>query len=94
VSAQISYVGAVMALGAVLGLLFAGAALTCWLRVRFLGASPHLRLAVLEQRPLDTRHRIVLIRCDTTEHLLAVGPAGIEVLSRMPAPPAPTGDPA
>jgi flagellar protein FliO/FliZ len=45
------------------------------------------RLAIVETLPVDARTRLVLVRCDDQEHLLAVGPAG--VAPRAPARTAP-----
>lgn len=39
------------------------------------------RLAVIEALPLDARTRLLLVRCDDREHLLAVGPGGVSPLS-------------
>jgi flagellar protein FliO/FliZ len=39
------------------------------------------RLEVLAQRPLDQRHRVVLLRCDRQEHLVVVGPSGCTPLA-------------
>jgi len=34
---------------------------------------PGRRLSLLESLPLDARRRLVLVRCDQTEHLLLIG---------------------
>lgn len=39
------------------------------------------RLEVLAQRPLDQRHRVVLLRCDRQEHLVVLGPSGCTPLA-------------
>jgi flagellar protein FliO/FliZ len=41
-------------------------------------ASP--RLALVASRPLDGRNRLVVVRWDGREHLLAVGPGGIAAI--------------
>ena len=40
------------------------------------------RLQVIEAMTLDTRHRAVLLRCDTREHLLVVGDGKVCVVDR------------
>jgi len=51
------------------------------------------RLKVVTSLPLDTRRRLVIAKCDDTEYLLLLGPAGDCVLSRSDAPqPSPTDD--
>lgn len=60
------------------------------------------RLSVEAVLPLDARRRLVLVRCDRTEHLLLLGPgvdlvieSGIPVAAPPPgAQDAPTPDPA
>jgi flagellar biogenesis protein FliO len=48
------------------------------------------RLAVVASLNLDGRNRLVLVRFEAREHLLAVGPAGVTVVeSRDASPPAP-----
>lgn len=37
-------------------------------------AGQQQRLAVTEVRPLDSRHKLVLIKRDSTEHLILMGP--------------------
>jgi len=37
------------------------------------GASEGRRLELLESLPLDTRRRLVLVRCDKAEHLILLG---------------------
>jgi flagellar protein FliO/FliZ len=43
------------------------------------------RLALLASQMIDGRVRIVLLRRDDREHLLAVGPAGVTVIETLPA---------
>lgn len=40
------------------------------------------RLEVVATRSLDPRTKLVLVRCDQAEHLLAVGPTGVTVVTR------------
>lgn len=81
---------AVSALGGVLILLAAGV----WLLQRRGGAGlrghgPVGRLAMTSRLALDTRIRLVLVRRDTVEHLLAVGPSGVQLLETIPSSPEP-----
>lgn len=48
------------------------------------------RLRVTDMQAIDTRHRLVIARCDATEYLLAVGPENVTLLDKIPA----TDDPA
>jgi flagellar protein FliO/FliZ len=82
------------ALAAVLGL----ALLLAWgLRRAGLIRAPSRagRLGVEDVVALDGRHRLMLVRCDGREHLLAVGPAGVSLLesraAAAAAPPSPEG---
>jgi flagellar protein FliO/FliZ len=50
------------------------------------------RLAVVETLPLDARTRLMLVRCDDQEHLVAVGPAGVSPL-QPPRPAQPANPP-
>jgi flagellar protein FliO/FliZ len=77
------------ALAAVLVLLVAAS----WLVRRHGGVAlrrlaPGSRLSVTASLPLDARVRLVLVRRDTVEHLLAIGPGGVTVVESLPA-----GDP-
>lgn len=90
-----SFLRAVAALGGVLGLI---AAIAWLLRrhgavgMRALGANA--RLAVVTTQAIDARTRLVLVRRDRTEHLLAVGPTGVTVIESLPAAEAdPGGNP-
>jgi flagellar protein FliO/FliZ len=74
----------VAALGGVLLLLLAAA----WLLRRY-GAGPlrrpdGSRLAVTAAQMVDARTRLVLVRRDAVEHLLAIGPAGVTVIETLP----------
>jgi flagellar biogenesis protein FliO len=75
---------AVSALAGVLALL--GASL--WLLRHHAGAAwqrakPGGRLAVTASLALDARVRLVLIRRDSVEHLLAIGPSGVQLLESV-----------
>lgn len=76
----------VVALAGVLGLLL----LLAWVARRGLPGLPKVgagdpRLLVLAVRQLDARTRVVLLRRDDVEHLLAVGPAGTSLIETLPA---------
>lgn len=59
-------------------------------------ASPRLqnkRLKVVESLALDTRRRLVVVKCDDAEHLLLLSPQNDSVVAaniRLPLPPSPT----
>lgn len=77
---------AVMALAGVLMLLAAG----LWLLQRHGQMSlrrpkPGTRIAVTSAVALDARVRLVLVRRDSVEHLLAIGPSGVQLLESVPA---------
>lgn len=38
------------------------------------------RLSVLETRPIDHRHKLVLVKCDEREHLIILGPEGQTII--------------
>ncbi len=64
-----------------------------------MGTGSNRRLAILEVRTLDLRHRLVLVRRDDVEHLLLLGPTTDLVIEtgitagRLPLDPSP-GNPA
>ena len=41
------------------------------------------RIGILEIRQIDSRHKLVLIRCDTTEHLILISPEGGVLLENI-----------
>lgn len=47
---------------------------------------PQQRLHIIETRMIDARHRLVLVRLDTQEHLIVVGPQGQTTITSQPAP--------
>ncbi len=81
-TADISYLHALLSLAAVLGLLLAAGSITSWFRGRAVAGGPHARLSIIEQRQLDPRTRLVLVRCNRTEHLLMIAPNGAQTLDR------------
>jgi flagellar protein FliO/FliZ len=56
-----------------------------------LGLNRSQRLAIVEVRPIDLRHRLVLVRRDDVEHLLLLGAPGDLVIETgiRPRPPSP-----
>ena len=50
------------------------------------------RLAIVDSLMLGGRHRLYLVRCDSTEHVLVVGPQGATFVNSAPA--LKTGQPA
>jgi flagellar protein FliO/FliZ len=85
-----AYIRFFLALIIVLGLIFA----LTWVLKRFgigqnqmstLGRKKRLR--VVESTTLDARHRLVLVRRDTVEHLIVLSPSMSSVIeSNLPAP--------
>ena len=69
-------------------LLVLGAALLLAWVLRRTGVAKPLapaRLHLVASRPLDARNRLVLVRWDDREHLLAVGPAGTTAIESRAA---------
>ncbi|MDX6750321.1 flagellar biosynthetic protein FliO [Geminicoccaceae bacterium 1502E] len=62
-------------------------------RLRAGGSGNGRRLAVLETCWLDSRTRLLLVRCDRAEHLVLVGQAGAQALAPPPTPASPEGRP-
>jgi flagellar protein FliO/FliZ len=85
------YLQAALALAFVLGLLLVVAAgLSRW-RGRLPGAAlASGRLSIVEQRSLDPRHRLMLVRWDRGEHLLVVGQTGTTLIASGSGHEAPT----
>jgi flagellar protein FliO/FliZ len=46
------------------------------------------RLGIVESHPIDSRHRLVLVRRDDTEHLLLIGGGSSLVIETGTKPPA------
>jgi flagellar protein FliO/FliZ len=44
------------------------------------------RLAIVESLMLGSRHRLFLVRCDSTEHVLVLTPQGATLVNSSPAP--------
>lgn len=84
-----NYITAVLVLILVIGLILGLAALLKRFGLadaRALGR--RTRLATIETRSLDGRHRVVLLRRDDVEHLVLVGPNTSQVIERgIPAAP-------
>lgn len=52
------------------------------------------RLSVTEVRPIDARHKLVLVKRDDTEHLLMIGPANSHIVeSGIPSAKVSEGEP-
>ncbi|MBX7199799.1 MAG: flagellar biosynthetic protein FliO [Rhodospirillaceae bacterium] len=78
-----NYITAVLVLILVIGLILGLAALLKRFGLtdaRVLGR--RARLATVESKSLDGRHRLVLVRRDDVEHLLLIGPNTSQVLER------------
>ena len=87
----VAYLRYVLALGLVLGLI----ALMGWAGKKYGWAQLGIklppragkRLHILEVQSIDTRNRIILLRRDQTDYMLAVNPDGITILDMdIPAP--------
>lgn len=74
------------ALAAVVALIVALAWLARLRLGRSLPGAGRRRLAVVESASIDSRTRVVILRCDDREHLLAVGPAGVAAIAALPRP--------
>lgn len=84
----LDWIRAVAALAITLGLLL-GVALLARRYGLMQGASPITnkgRLKIIEQLWLDAgRSRVIIVRCDGTDHLLAVSPTGIHAIATTQA---------
>ncbi|HEY8964357.1 MAG TPA: flagellar biosynthetic protein FliO [Alphaproteobacteria bacterium] len=49
------------------------------------GFSSGKRLSVIEIKPIDARHRLALVKCDDTEHVLVLGPGGQTLVQSNPS---------
>ncbi len=85
---------------AALAVVLALIAAATWAARRYFGAAMlgglggKRRLAVIEYTLLDGKSRLVLVRRDTTEHLLVLGPSGAVVVESGITPPSTeSGDP-
>ncbi len=89
-----NYITAVLVLILVIGLILGLAALLKRFGLadaRALGR--RTRLATIESKSIDGRHRLVLVRRDDVEHLLLIGPNTSQVIERgIPAAPAADDD--
>ena len=75
------YLQAGLALALVLGLLLLVAGLLSRWKGRLPGVAAGHRLAVVETRSIDPRHRLVLVRWDGSEHLLVLGQGGMQLVA-------------
>ncbi len=82
---QIGWTGALTAAAALAGVVAALALVLRGLRAAGLGRAAGRRLAVAEAIALDSRRRLVLVRCDGQERLLLTG--GPQDLDLGPLPP-------
>jgi flagellar biogenesis protein FliO len=89
---DINYIKFLMAFAVVLGLIWLLGVVSRKLNLTQLGiklaSSGQKRLQVVSIQALDTRNRLVLIRRDNVEHLLAVTPERITVIEQNITPPA------
>lgn len=85
---SVDYVRYMLALAVVLGAILLLGKLARhydWTRLGVkLTARQAKRLRVTDMQAIDTRHRLVIARCDATEYLLAVGPDHITLLDKNP----------
>lgn len=82
------YLQAGLALALVLGLLLLVAGVLSRWKNRLPGGASGHRLAVVETRAVDPRHRLVLVRWDGAEHLLLLGQNGMQVIGSAGTGPA------
>jgi flagellar protein FliO/FliZ len=85
----------VLALAVVLALigLLALAARRLGFAPRVTGLRGRKRLAIVEVMALDAKHRLVLVRRDSTEHLLLLGAQSAVIETGIPAPESAAGAP-
>ena len=59
-----------------------------------IGGGKGRRLAMVDSLMLGSRHRLYVVRCDSTEHFLVLGPQGATLINSAPAlkPVQPTGE--
>lgn len=79
---SVSYIRAIIALAFVLGLIGLAAVLVRKFGIdkSILRNSANKRLSVEDIATIDARHRLVIVKCDNTEHLLLLGPHGDKVV--------------
>jgi flagellar protein FliO/FliZ len=91
---NIDYIKFILAFTVVLGLIWLLGLVSKKLNLSQLGikmsSSGPKRLQIISMQALDTRHRLVLVRRDNTEHLLAVSPDRVTVIEQHIAPPVST----
>jgi flagellar protein FliO/FliZ len=54
-------------------------------------AGPGRRMAIVDSLMLGRNHRICIVRCDGTEHVIVTAPQGTTLISSAPAKPIPPG---
>ena len=54
-------------------------------------AGPGRRMAIVDSLMLGRNHRICIVRCDGTEHVIVTAPQGATVIASAPAKPIPPG---
>jgi flagellar protein FliO/FliZ len=54
-------------------------------------AGPGKRMAIVDSLMLGRNHRICIVRCDGTEHVIVTAPQGATLISSAPAKPFPPG---
>ena len=89
---EISLIRVIASFGFVLGLFGVCVWLLKRVQMKNLGAKNGKRLSLTEQLYLDPKRRVVLIRCDDTEHVILIGQQQEQLLSTHPAPATPCDD--
>ena len=54
-------------------------------------AGPGRRIAVVDSLMLGRGHRVCIVRCDGTEHVIVTAPQGATLISSAPAKPSTSG---
>lgn len=54
-------------------------------------AGPGRRLSIVDSLMLGRNHRVCIVRCDGTEHVIVTAPQGATLISSAPAKPLPPG---
>lgn len=88
---NIDYIKFLLAFAVVLGLIWLLGSVSRKFNLSQLGiklaSSGQKRLQIISIQALDTRHRLVLIRRDDVEHLLAVSPDRVTLIEQHITPP-------
>jgi len=56
-------------------------------------AGPGRRIAIVDSLMLGRGHRVCIVRCDGTEHIIVTAPQGATLISSAPAKPPTTSGP-